>query len=394
MSSEVHSYEIGPIRPPSEGQDLSLLLRVTRNCPWNKCEFCPVYKGSTFEYRSVSEVKEDIDKARLVKEEIKETSWKLGYGGRVNSAVIQTIVQSNHAYEGDIRAKESLINMANFMLAGERTAFLQDANTLIMRTPELLEVITYLRQSFPQIQRITSYARSKTCQKKSLSELSELREAGLSRLHVGLESGCDEVLAEVKKGVQAEEHIQGGRKVVEAGISLSEYVMPGLGGRRWTEKHALETARVLNLINPDYIRLRSLIISPFILLYQRFNAGEFEELSEDEIVEEIGLFLENLDCSSYLTSDHIANLLPEIEGQLPSDKKRMLDIISHYRSLSVKERLKFRLERRLRSYLSILNLDGKLREKVDEALNSVEQGSEEAEKKVDEVIHALRHPFV
>ncbi len=394
MSSEVHSYEIGPIRPPSEGQDLSLLLRVTRNCPWNKCEFCPVYKGSTFEYRSVSEVKEDIDKACLVKEEIKETSWKLGYGGRVNSAVIQTIVQSNHAYEGDIRAKESLINMANFMLAGERTAFLQDANTLIMRTPELLEVITYLRQSFPQIQRITSYARSKTCQKKSLSELSELREAGLSRLHVGLESGCDEVLAEVKKGVQAEEHIQGGRKVVEAGISLSEYVMPGLGGRRWTEKHALETARVLNLINPDYIRLRSLIISPFILLYQRFNAGEFEELSEDEIVEEIGLFLENLDCSSYLTSDHIANLLPEIEGQLPSDKKRMLDIISHYRSLSVKERLKFRLERRLRSYLSILNLDGKLREKVDEALNSVEQGSEEAEKKVDEVIHALRHPFV
>ena len=394
MRSEIYSYEIGPIRPPSEGQDLSLLLRVTRNCPWNKCEFCPVYKGSTFEYRSVSEVKKDVDEARFLKEEIKETSWKLGYGGRVNSAVIQAIIQANHAYKEGGGVQESLINMANFMLSGERTAFLQDANTLIMRTPELLEVIRYLRQSFPQIQRITSYARSKTCQKKSLSELSELREAGLSRLHVGLESGCDEVLAEVKKGVRAEEHIQGGRKVVEAGISLSEYVMPGLGGRRWTEKHALETARVLNLINPDYIRLRSLIISPFIPLYQRFSAGEFEELSEDEIVEEIGLFLENLECSSYLTSDHIANLLPEIEGQLPSDKKRMLDIISHYRSLSLKDRLKFRLERRLRSYLSILKLDRKLEQRVDEALNSVEQGSEEAEKKVDEVIHALRHPFV
>jgi hypothetical protein len=198
----------------------------------------------------------------------------------------------------------------------------------------------------------------------------------------------------MKKGVSAEEHIQGGRKVVEAGISLSEYVMPGLGGRRWTEKHALETARVLNWINPDYIRLRSLIITPFAPLSRRFEAGEFEELSEDEMVEEIGLLLENLNSSSYLVSDHIANLLPEIEGQLPGDKKRMLDIIQSYQSLPRKEKLKFRLERRLRPYLSIFNLGEELKSKVDEVLKDVERGAPEAEKKVDEIIHTLRHPFI
>jgi histone acetyltransferase (RNA polymerase elongator complex component) len=394
MPSEVHSYEIGPIRPPSEGQDLSLLLRVNRNCPWNRCEFCPVYKGNTFEYRSISEVKEDIHQADLLKQEIKETSWKLGYGGRVNSDVIQSIIQTNRAYRENGKTQESLINMVNFMLSGERTVFLQDANALIMRTLELSEVIRYVKQSFPQVQRITSYARSKTCQKKSLPELLELREAGLSRIHVGLESGCDEVLEEIKKGVRAEEHIQGGRKIVETGISLSEYVMPGLGGRRWTKKHALETARALNSINPDYIRLRSLIISPSTPLYQRFKAGEFEELSEDEMVEEIGLFLENLDCSSYLVSDHIANLLPEIEGQLPQDKKQMLNVISNYKSLPLEEKLKFRLERRLHPYLSMFNLNGELKGKVNGALKALDRSSPEAERRVDEVIHLLRHPFV
>lgn len=398
-----YSFELGPIRPPSEGQDQSLLIRVSRNCSWNRCQFCSTYKGQRFEYRSVEEVKQDIDIAKGLGDEIKAASWRLGYADRVTNEVVTAIVQGNpEVYGRDLVGTEvlmarlhSLINVANWLNSGARTVFLQDANSLIMRTPELAEVIRYLKETFPSIERVTSYARSKTTAKKSVEELKELHEAGLSRLHIGLESGYDEVLKYMEKGVTHEEHVRGGRRIIESGISLSEYVMPGLGGRKWSEPHALETARVLNQIAPDFIRLRSLVVRRGSSLYDRLKAGEFEQLPEDEVVDEIGLFIENLDCNSYVTSDQMSNLLWEVEGKLPEDKGAMLKAISEYKGMPLVDRLSFRLKRRLQSYLAVYGgLDKVLDEKVQTALESLQKEFPDAEERVDEAILALKNGFV
>ncbi len=213
--------EIGPIRPPSEAQ--SLLIRVTRNCPWNKCEFCHTYKGEVFSLRAVEEIKKDIDRLKAIVDEIQTLSWSLGYAGEINPYVLQAIFRRRGSYH---HAYQSVVNWLYF---GGTQVFLQDANSLILKTGDLVTVLKYLKEKLPAIQRITSYARSKTIAKKTVAELKELRAAGLSRIHIGLESGYDPLLVYMKKGVTAKEHIQAGRKVVESGISLSEYVMPGFG---------------------------------------------------------------------------------------------------------------------------------------------------------------------
>jgi len=398
-----YSFELGPIRPPSEGRDFSLLTRATRNCPWNRCEFCSIYKDKKFEYRSVEEIKQDIDVARAISDEIRASSWRLGYGGRVTDEVVVGIVQGTPEIYGTDSAEPEeraarvhcLVNVANWLASGARTVFLQDANTLIMRPPELIEVLKYLKETFPTIERITSYARSKTAAQRSLEELKALHQAGLSRLHVGLESGSDDVLAEMQKGVTAEEHVIGGRKIVESGISLSEYVMPGLGGRKWSERHARETARVLNQIDPAFVRLRSLIAREGIPLQRKIELGEFELLTEDEVVDEIRLLIENLSCDSYVVSDQMSNLLLEVEGQLPQDKQKMLDTIDGYRAMPPEKRLKFRLNRRLQSYLAVHGgLTQDLSEKVQEAVESIKIGSPDAEVKVDQAIEALKGGFM
>jgi hypothetical protein len=396
-------HEMGPIRPPSEGRDHSLLIRATRNCPWNRCRFCPVYKGQKFEYRSVAEVKEDIDVARALAGELKSASWRLGLGGRIDRTVPGAIVNGNpELYGGDSPNPAgielcigSLVNVANWLASGGRTAFLQDADTLIMRVPELLEVLKHLKGSFSSIERITSYARAKTASRRSLVELKELRDAGLSRLHVGLESGSDEVLRYMEKGVTAEEHIRGGRAVVEAGISLSEYVMPGLGGKKWSENHALESARALNAISPDFIRLRSLGVRKNTPLHEQMGSADFQILDEDEMVSEIGLLVENLDCRSYLASDQMSNLLWEVEGQLPDDKQAMLDTISRYLSKAPMERLRFCLERRRRSFYSIYGgFPVEVQELLDQANDAVQTESPDAALRVNEAIGAMKQGFL
>jgi len=392
-------FEMGPIRPPSEGQAQSLLIRATRNCPWNRCEFCPIYKNVKFEYRKVEEIKKDIDVAKAIADALKTASWRFGLAGKVSNEVVRAIVQGNpEVYQRDSNSElklQNLINVANWLASGAKTCFLQDANTLIIRTPELIEIMKYLKETFPTIERLTSYARSKTCAKKSLQELKDLKEAGLSRLHVGLESGCDEVLEFMQKGVTAEEHISGGKKVVESGISLSEYVMPGLGGRKWSEKHALESARVLNEINPDFVRIRSLIVRKNSPLREKRESGQFEELSEDEVVNEIGLFIESLNCSSFVASDQMSNLLFEVEGKLPGDKEKILEAIKQYKNKSFMEKLKFRLEHRLQSYLGVYGgLAPELNQKIQEAQESIQKESPQAEAKTNQAIAALKEGFV
>ncbi len=297
-------YEVGPIRPPSEAG--SLLIRATRNCPWNKCLFCPVYKGERFERRPLEEMLADIDRAA--------------------------------AFHGDIF----------------QAAFLQDANSLAMKTSELAKVISHLKEKFPSLRRVTSYARARSVARKSVGELRQLHTAGLTRLHIGLESGYDPLLEYMNKGVTSDLLVEAGRKVKGSGISLCFYVILGLGGKLMLEgeetwrNHALKTARLLNQVDPDYIRLRTLTIKEGMPLYEKERSGEFQRLSDAQVVKEEELWIENLEVTSYLASDHATNVLMEVRGQLPEDKERLLTVIRKYLGLSPEEQLDFRLGTLLR----------------------------------------------
>lgn len=375
------SFELGPIRPPSEAY--SLLIRATRNCPWNRCQFCSVYKGSKFELRPVDEILRDIEAAKAISEGIKEISWEMGYGNKVIEVAAMLSNQLQHG--------QCVQNVALWLGTGGKSAFLQDSNTLIMRTPDLIQVITFLKKTFPGLNRVTTYGRSHTAARKSLAELKALKDAGLDRIHIGLETGYDPLLAYMGKGCTAKNHIDGGKKVKEAGISLCEYVMPGLGGKKMSKEHALETARVLNEIDPDYIRLRSLHVSPIIPLWTKLQDGDFELQTEDEVVMEIAVFIENLQVTSYFKSDHILNLLMEIEGRMPEDKERCLNIIDNYLSLPEEERLNFKVGRRVGLYNSLADLNDSYKHvHVEQAVNRLKaKGSD-----VEEAVLSLKNSFI
>ncbi|HNZ64419.1 MAG TPA: radical SAM protein [Smithella sp.] len=334
-----HSFEQGPIRPPSEAT--SLLIRVSRNCPWNKCAFCHTYRGTKFELRSVDDVKKDIQIMKDIADKIIGLSRQLGEGGNVTRNVLRHIYNSEDFYH------ENIYSVAAWLYYGGENVFLQDANSLILKTNDLLSILGFLKEKFPDVQRITSYCRSHTAARKSVAEFEQLRNAGLSRIHIGMESGSDEVLTLINKGVTAADHIKAGLHVRTSGIELSEYVMPGLGGEKFTRQHALETAGVMNAINPDFIRLRTLHVVPGTDLDALMEKGEFVPLHDDDILREIKLFIENLDVQgTYLASDHILNLLEELEGTFPEDKQKMLAAIETYFELSPVERQVFRLGRR------------------------------------------------
>jgi radical SAM superfamily enzyme YgiQ (UPF0313 family) len=376
-----HNFELGPIRPPSEAY--SLLIRATRNCPWNRCRFCPVYKGAKFELRAVGDIIRDIEAVKAISEGIKEMAWKMGYGDNVREVAAMFCNQTQYG--------PCVCHVAQWLVTEGETAFLQDSNTLIMRTPELIQVINFLRKTFPTLNRVTTYARSHTAARKSLTELKELKDAGLDRIHIGLETGYDPLLAYMEKGCTAENHIEGGKKVKEAGVSLCEYVMPGLGGKKMSQEHARETARVLNEIGPDYIRLRSLHVSPAVPLRARLQDGDFELQAEDEVVKEIAVFIENLQVSSYLKSDHILNLLMEVEGRMPEEKEKCLNIIDKYLSLPDEERLNFKIGRRAGLYNRLADLsDSYKHDEIEQAAKRLKaQGSD-----VDGEILRLKNSFI
>jgi radical SAM superfamily enzyme YgiQ (UPF0313 family) len=272
-------YE-GPIyRPPSEAD--SLLIQATIGCPHNKCTFCMVYKkGPAFRVRAVKEICEDLEEARKV------------YGDRV------------------------------------RTLFFPAGNTIAMPTEELAAICRSSKEQFSHLERITVYGSSQYIARKSQKELKTLREAGLSRIHVGLESGDDEVLRRVKKGTTAAEQIEAGRALIEAGIELSEYVVLGLGGRERTREHALATADVLGAIEPDFVRLRTLVPKINTLLLHQIKKGRFQLLSPHQVLLETRQLLEHLACNTTLTSDHYTNYI-NLAGHLPEDKDRLLSEIDH-----------------------------------------------------------------
>lgn len=382
MKTSSLQFEQGPIRPPNEAQ--SLLLRFTRNCPWNRCLFCPVYKRRRFELRSVEEIKQDIQTARDIADEIKATSWRLGYSGKITDAVVSAIFSAG-SYSSSYRS------VAAWMYYGTGACFLQDADNLIMRTDDLVEVIRLLRDKFPEINRITTYSRSRTITKKSLESLTRIRQAGLDRVHIGLETGYDPLLKLMQKGVTADQHVQAGRKLIQAGMEVSEYVMPGLGGREMWREHAVETARVLNQINPHFIRLRSLRVPNRVPLRALLDDGTLHMLTDDEQTEEIRLFIEHLDgITSTVASDHIMNLLEEVSGKLPQDRQKMLDVIRAYQELSETDRLIYRVGRRGGTFRSTQDLerDPSTRRRIRQLIEEVQakEGSDGVERLITEMV--------
>ncbi|MFC2032904.1 radical SAM protein, partial [Chloroflexota bacterium] len=331
-----YSFEIGAIRPPSEGGNYSLLIRVTRNCPWNRCKFCygMAYGHEKFQLRAVDDIKKDIQAVKAISDELKQVSWQLGYTGQINNIVGSTIIRR----EPYLAESHCFVTVFNWLSSGGRTAFLQDADSLIMRTPDLIEVIKYLKETFPSLERITSYARAKTIYRKTMEDLKSIRAAGLNRLHIGLETGDDELLELIDKGVTSEQHIIAGKKAKEAGFEFSAYVMPGLGGPTRSEQHAKNTARVLNEINPDYIRFRPFVPRPNTPLLDEYNRGELQLLSPHERLRELKVMIEALTVTSRVCFDHMMNAWRKESGALlftqdyegykfPEEKGKVMELI-------------------------------------------------------------------
>ena len=276
-------YEGTIYRPPSEAH--SLLIQCTVGCPHNRCTFCGMYKDKRFRIRSLTDIRQDLADARK------------HYG------------------------------------AGIQSMFLPDGNTILMKTSELVEILEYARELFPELNRITMYGSAQFINRKTQAELSALRNAGLDRIHSGMESGDDITLTNICKGSTAEQIVSAGRKVIDAGMELSEYVLIGIGGLERTIEHATESARVLNEIGPHFIRLRTLIPMQGTPLYELWKKDGFQLLRPHQALRETRLFIENLTVEDgKLFSDHGSNYA-WVHGRLPEDKQAMLAAIDELMQL-------------------------------------------------------------
>jgi radical SAM superfamily enzyme YgiQ (UPF0313 family) len=334
QTAQRYHFETGIYRPPSEGGSYSLLVRFTRNCPWNRCEFCAMYKTERFELRPVAEIKQDIDAMAALRNDLSELSLKGGQGGAITRDAVVALIDRHP----ELNYHQGFAMVFHWLISGAKTAFIQDANSLIMPTDQLVEALRHLRQTFPSLIRVTSYARSKTIAQKKEEELLAIREAGLDRLHVGLETGDDELLKRVKKGVSAAQHIQAGQKAMAAGFQLSEYWMPGLGGKEMWENHALHTAQVLNQINPHYIRSRPFYTIPGTPMHEAEANGQLQVLSAHEQLLELQRMMQELSVTSHVCFDHAGNYWTDRRGNLlfthgyegykfPEEKQKVLDRI-------------------------------------------------------------------
>ncbi len=336
----IESYEgieQGPIRPPSEAE--SLLVRISRNCPWNRCTFCGLYKNTRFSLRPVDHVLRDIDTLRFYVDAIETARRSEG-----------TFSQSDF-YElsanGGEADRQALHAASNFVATGMESIFIQDGNSMVIKPADFIRILQHLQEAFPHVQRVTSYARSQTIATISDENLSAMADAGLNRIHIGMESGADTVLKMVKKGVDKATQITAGQKIKRAGIELSEYFMPGLGGKALSHENAMETADAINQINPDFIRLRTLALPPAAPLTAEFKNGSFDKMGEVDTVAELLTFLEQLDgIDSTIRSDHVLNLFPEIDGVLPGDKDKMMQPVRDFLELTPEDQMIFCIGRR------------------------------------------------
>lgn len=342
------SFRIGPIRPPSEAN--SLLLQVTQGCTWNKCKFCQLYRHTGFKAYSADSIKADIDNMAYIADRIE--NYRLAGGGWDIAGINRELSQTSGG------ERESFYMVANWLINGDGSVFLQDGNTTALSSGRLSDVLIYLKQAFPQITRITSYGRAQNLAKVSPEEFAELKVAGLDRIHSGFESGSDEVLKLINKGVTAAEEITAGKNVKAGGIEFSVYFMPGVGGKALTEENARGMSEVINEINPDFIRIRTAAIKPQTGLYEDYLRGDFILCSEDDKVREIRSIIERAEgIETRLVSDHITNLLQTVEGSLKTDKDYMLGIIDRYLAMPEEDKRLYQAARRTIGILSPESMD-------------------------------------
>ena len=333
------SFRIGPIRPPSEAD--SLLIQVTRGCTWNRCKFCQLYRHTQFKAYSADSVKADIDNMVILADRINkyknfDGSWDID-GINLELGMIESYDE-----------RQSYYMMANWLVRDGRNVFLQDGNTTVLKGGRLSDVIRYLKQAFPQIERITSYGRAENLSKTSPEEFADLKDAGLDRIHSGFETGSDKVLQMINTGVTQEQEIIAGRNVKAGGIELSIYFMAGVGGHDLTEDNAEGTAYVINQVNPDFVRVRTAAYKPGTELYDEWKQGLIIPCTDEEKLLEIRRIIELAEgVDTKIVSDHILNLLMDIEGSMVKDKERLLAIADEYLNMPKDKQREFQLARRM-----------------------------------------------
>ena len=263
-------------RPPSEAY--SLIVQVTYGCSHNTCAFCSMYKEKRFALRPLDEVLEDFHIARQTYRHVDKV-------------------------------------------------FLADGDALVRKASELYTILDTIRELFPECQRVTSYASPSSIRIRTDEELQTLRAKGLTMVYMGLESGCDEVLKLMHKGHMSDEIVAMGQKVRRNGIALSVTAITGLGGPELLEQHAIETAKAFNAMNPEYIGMLTLMVEPGTPLYDWVRDGEFQLLTQPQVLRETRLLVENLDSpGSVFRMNHASNYLV-LKGTLNQDKEAMLRTI-------------------------------------------------------------------
>ena len=281
-------------RPPGEWR--SYLLQCTIGCSHNKCTFCAMYKEKQFRVRPLEEILEDIDMAR------------------------------------------------DYYGPGVERVFLMDGDAIVMKTEQLLKILEKLYQNFPNLQKVTTYAGPKSTLSKSVEELKELRQAGLTRAYLGVESGSDAVLTAINKGCTAAQMLKAGQNLVEAGIDLWAILILGLTGQGgdW-EEHVLSSAKIINDMKPRHLSAMTFAPAKGSQLGEDVLAGRFKVCTPDHILEECRLLIEHLDVAPlHFTSNHASNYLP-LKGGLPEDREKFLSLIDQ--ALEGKIRLRKTLNR-------------------------------------------------
>ncbi|WP_160688054.1 radical SAM protein [Clostridium sp. C2-6-12] len=287
-------YDYPLYRPPSEGN--SLIIQATLGCSHNKCSFCNMYKSKKFEVRSVEAIKNDIDYFRRI-----------------------------YAYVEKI--------------------FLADGDALIIQTKDLLEILTYIKDIFPECNRVTLYGSPKSILLKTKEELKALKDLGLSMIYMGVESGAEEILEDINKGVSRENLVKAAQRVKESGILLSVTVIAGIGGREKSKSHGIKTGEIITEMCPDYLGILTLMIEENTELYHKIKSNEFTILSDKEILEEIKILVENINANNSIIfrCNHASNYI-SLRGTFPQDKELILKQIDFY---GTSKELRSEEERRL-----------------------------------------------
>lgn len=280
-------YEGVVYRPPSEAR--SLIVQVTIGCAHNNCTFCNMYKEKQFRVRRMDEIMADLQEAH-----------------DAYAAYVQKV-------------------------------FLADGDALIMKTEDLLTILAAIRKLFPRVTRVAAYGTAQDIHRKSEDELRQLMEAGLGIVYVGAETGDDEILAYIRKGVTAEEVITAGQKLKRCGIATSVTLISGLGGREKVKEHALSCAKLITEMNPEYASFLTLRLYEGTPMYDDVVEGRFERITPDEIMDEMKIFLENVDSpDTVFRTNHASNYVV-LAGTLNKDIPEMLETLEnakksrHYR---------------------------------------------------------------